>query len=138
MAGPGRAPAADRHDFAFPLRVDGASGQVARAGYPEHVRQLLRQLLLTSPGERVCLPEFGCGLRRLVFAPQSAALAATVRIQVQQAIMTWLADQVDLVDVVVRSGADPASGVDEGELLVTVKYVLRETRTTDDLLVRVS
>jgi len=127
-----------RHDYAYPLRVDGGARQLARAGYPEHVNQLLRQLLLTSPGERVCLPEFGCGLRRLVFAPQSDALTATVRIQVQQSINRWLADQVQLTDVRVLSGADPASGLDEGSLLITVSYTLVESQTPATVSVRVS
>jgi uncharacterized protein len=127
-----------RHDYAYPLRIDTGARQVARADYPTHVNQLIRQLLLTSPGERVCLPEFGCGLRRLVFAPQTDALTATVRIQVRQAITTWLADQVALGDVNVVSGADPASGLDEGELLVTVNYTLVDTQTPSTVTVRVS
>jgi phage baseplate assembly protein W len=128
-----------RNDYAHPLRVDAASHQVARVDYPHHVSQLLKQLLLTSPGERVCLPEFGCGLRRLVFAPQSDALLATVRIQVQQSIARWLADQVELIDVEVVSGATtPGSGLDEGAMLITVTYSLVETRTPDSVTVKVS
>lgn len=127
-----------RHDYAHPLRVDAASHQIARADYHRHVSQLVKQLLLTSPGERVCLPEFGCGLRRLVFAPQSDALVATVRIQVQQSIDRWLADQVALVDVEVVSGATPGSGIDEGAMLITVSYSLVETRTPDSVTVKVS
>jgi hypothetical protein len=72
-----------------------------------------------------------------VFAPQSAALVATVRLQVQQAISTWLADQVQLEEVTVLSGTDPASGLDEGALLVTVSYTLVETRTPVTLAVEV-
>lgn len=128
-----------RHDFAHPLRIDAASHQIAQTDYPHHVSQLVKQLLLTSPGERVCLPEFGCGLRRLVFAPQSDALAATVRIQVQQAIDRWLADQVELIDVEVVSGAaTPGSGLDEGAMLITVSYSLVETRTPDSVTLKVS
>lgn len=126
-----------RHDYAFPLRVNAGAGQIERAPYPAHVDQLIRQLLLTSPGERVCLPEFGCGLRRLVFAPQSDALVATVRIQVQQAIARWLSDQVNLDDVTVLSGANPASGLDEGALLITVSYTLVDTQTQSSVSVRV-
>lgn len=126
-----------RHDYAYPLRIDVGSGQVARAGYPGHVNQLIEQLLLTSPGERVCLPDFGCGLRRLVFAPQSDALLATVRIQVQQAITKWLADQVQLIDVTVLSGADPASGLDQGELLITVSYTLVDAQLATSTTVKV-
>lgn len=114
-----------RQDYAYPFRIDAGSSRSAETAYPEHVDQLLRQLLLTSPGERTCLPEFGCGLRRLVFAPQSEALVATVRIQVRQAVERWLADQVRLQDVQVVSGAtDQSSGLDVGELRVTVSYVL--------------
>jgi phage baseplate assembly protein W len=126
-----------RHDYAHPLRIDEASHQVARADYPHHVSQLVKQLLLTSPGERVCLPEFGCGLRRLVFAPQSDALQATVRLQVQQSIDRWLGDQVELLDVDVALGATPGSGIDEGAMLVTVSYSLIETRTPDSVTVEV-
>jgi uncharacterized protein len=120
-----------RHDYAHPFRLDAGSQQVARAAYPEHVDQMIRQLLLTSPGERVCLPEFGCGLRQLVFAPQSDALVANVRMQVRQAIDRWLADQVQLVEVDVTAGATagPAAGLDQGELLLTVSYVLIDTLT---------
>jgi phage baseplate assembly protein W len=126
-----------RHDYAYPLRVDVGAGQIARANYPDHVNQLIEQLLLTSPGERVCLPEFGCGLRRLVFATQSDALLATVRIQVQQSITKWLADQVQLTDVSVLSGADPANGLDEGELLITVSYTLVDTQAPSVVMVKV-
>jgi phage baseplate assembly protein W len=126
-----------RHDYAHPLRIDEASHQVARADYPRHVSQLVKQLLLTSPGERVCLPEFGCGLRRLVFAPQSDALQATVRLQVQQSIDRWLGDQVELQDVEVVLGATPGSGIDEGAMLVTVSYSLVETLTPDSVTVEV-
>jgi phage baseplate assembly protein W len=127
-----------RHDYAYPLRVDAGAAQIARAAYPAHVDQLIRQLLLTSPGERVCLPEFGSGLRRLVFAPQTDALTATVRIQVQQAITRWLGDQVSLGEVTVLSGADPANGLDEGTLLVTVNYTLVDTQQPATVSVRVS
>ena len=127
-----------RHDYAFPLRIDAGSGQAQRAPYAAHVDQLIRQLLLTSPGERVCLPEFGCGLRRLVFAPQSDALVATVRIQLQQALKRWLSDQVHLNDVSVLAGADPANGLDEGALLITVTYTLVDTQVSSSTTVRLS
>jgi phage baseplate assembly protein W len=126
-----------RHDYGHPLRIDAGAGQVARASYADHVNQLIEQLLLTSPGERLNLPEFGCGLRRAVFAPQNDALAATVKIQVQQAIDTFLGDQVQLTGIDVRSGADPTSGVDQGELLVTVSYVLVDTQGPQTVTVKV-
>jgi Bacteriophage baseplate protein W len=119
-----------RADYAYPFRIDAGSSQAGQApGYERHVQDMLRQLLLTSPGERTCLPEFGCGLRQLVFAPQSEALVATVRIQIRQAVERWLDGVVTLGDVDVAS--------DEGLLLVTVNYGVVDTLTSDRLELRI-
>jgi phage baseplate assembly protein W len=127
-----------RRDLAFPFRIAPGSSQGAEAAYNDHVDQLLRQLLLTSPGERVCLPEFGCGLRRLLFAPQSEALVASAKLQIRQAVDRWLSDQVELTDVeVISGGAEPSSGADEGELRVLVSYVVIDSLTPRDLELQV-
>ena len=73
-----------RHDYAFPFRIDPASGQGAQTPYQAHVDQMIRQVLLTNRGERIDLPEFGCGLRQLLFAPHNSALDATTNLIVQQ------------------------------------------------------
>ena len=85
-----------RHDYAFPFRIDPASHQATQTNYAAHVRQMIRQVLLTAPGERADLPEFGCGLRQLVFAPYSEALVATTRLQVQRALERWLVGQIQV------------------------------------------
>jgi len=126
-----------RRDFAFPFRIDPTSQQTAQAGYAAHVGQMVRQLLLTTPGERVNLPQFGCGLRSLVFAPNSDALAATVQLRVIQGLNQWLAGIVNVVDVTV--GAGPGGAVLEpGALQVTVTYTLVETQTNQAVTVAVA
>ena len=97
-----------RQDYAFPFQIDAASQQTGQAAYPAHVDQMVRQLLLTSPGERVNLPQFGCGLRSLVFAPDSDALAATVKLRVIQGLNQWLAG---VVSVVISSRRPPSAPV---------------------------
>ena len=78
---------------------------------------MVRQLLLTTPGERVNLPQFGCGLRSLVFAPNSDALAATVKLRVIQGLNQWLAGVVNVVGVVVGAGGTggPRARHDRGD-----------------------
>lgn len=120
-----------RQDYAFPFQIDAASQQTAQAGYPAHVDQMVRQLLLTSPGERANRPQFGCGLRSLVFAPNSDALAATVKLRVIQGLSQWLAGVVTVTDVTVGGSADP------GTLEVTVTYTLAETQATQAVTVTV-
>ncbi len=114
-----------RRDYAFPFRIDPVSGQAAQAGYAQHVDDMIRQVLLTTPGERADLPEFGCGLRQLLFAPNSDALQATTRLIVRQSLERWLAGQIQVQDVTVTSGP----GGDQAEIVVQVSYVQVETQS---------
>jgi len=114
-----------RHDYAFPFRIDPVSGQAAQSPYGTHVDQMIRQILLTAPGERVDLPEFGCGLRRLIFAPNSDALQATTELIVRKSLDRWLAGQIQVQRVGVTSGP----GGDESQIVVQVDYVLIETQS---------
>ena len=104
-----------RH-LAFPFRI-GADGRTAApVSDAEHVRDELLQLLLTSLGERLFLPEFGGGLRRLVFEPASDTLRNVVKARITQALSRWLGQRltVEMLDVVWDPGA--------ATLEVTVQY----------------
>jgi phage baseplate assembly protein W len=124
-----------RSDFAVPFSID-ASGQAARASYQDHVDQMIRQVLLTDPGERVCLPTFGAGLRRLLFAPVTAQLKASTQMAVTQALTMWLADQITVQDVTVDTSAS-SPGLPDGTILITVSYVLIETQSVRQTQVQV-
>jgi uncharacterized protein len=124
----------NRTDYAFPFRIDPISGQAAQSPYATHVDQMIRQVLLTTPGERADLPEFGCGLRQLVFAPDSDALQATTQIMVQQSLSRWLGNQVALVNVTVT----PGPGGDYSQIVVLVQYVLIETQSQQQTRIVVS
>src|SRR5712692_1345277 len=123
----------NRHDYAYPFRIDFVSNQAAQTPYEAHVEQMIRQVLLTSPGERADLPEFGCGLRQLIFAPHSDALNATTQLLVQQALNRWLAGQIQVNRVTVT----PGSGFDDAQLLIQIEYVLIETLANKQIEVRV-
>jgi phage baseplate assembly protein W len=116
-----------RHDFAFPFAIDAASGQAAQASYQDHVDQMIRQVLLTDPGERVCLPTFGAGLRRLLFAPLTAQLQSSTQMIVSQSLKTWLGAQITVQSVTVQTPAS-TPGVPEGTIAITIGYVLIETQ----------
>jgi len=123
-----------RTDYAYPFRIDPASGQAAQIDYPTHVDQMIRQALLTTQGERADLPQFGCGLRALLFAPNSSTLDSTTQLLVQQALNRWLGDQISVQKVTV---SPPAPG-QEQELLVEIDYTLIETQTRNQIAVLVS
>ncbi len=90
-----------RH-LSFPFRIgpDGRTAQVT--SLEAHVRDELYQLLLTDPGERAFLPEFGGGVRRLVFEPLSDAAAGMAKAQITQAVATWLGDRITLEELTVK------------------------------------
>jgi phage baseplate assembly protein W len=96
MTGPNRAIDSVR----YPFGVDAGAGRLAQEpDYAQHVEQMIKQVLLTAPGERINRPDFGCGLRQMVFAPNSDAAAQLLRVMVQQAVERWL-DSVITVDTV--------------------------------------
>jgi phage baseplate assembly protein W len=134
-----------RQDFAFPFVISAASGQAAQAAYQDHVAQMIEQVLLTDPGERVGLPTFGAGLRRLLFAPTNAQLTATAQIVVTQSLNQWLGDQITVQNVTVATADNRTSPSDtggdavlpDGAILIDVQYVLVETQTVRKTRVRV-
>lgn len=90
----------------FPLHVDGR-GRLAVTGDDDHVRDLIHQVLFTSPGERVNRPDFGCGLLQLVFMPNSEPLAIATEFTVRSALQRWLGDVIQTERV--RVEADDAT-----------------------------
>jgi hypothetical protein len=124
-----------RQDYAFPFRIDPASRQAQGATYETHVKQMVIQLLLTTPGERADLPEFGCGLRALIFAGNSDAVSATAQMLVQEALARWLSGHLAVRSVEVLP---PEAAPDENRIEVQVEYVLIATRETERVDVTVT
>ena len=102
----------------FPFHFDGR-GKTAATGDADHIRDMIEQLLFTSPGERVNRPDFGSGLLQLIFAPNSPELAATVQFTLQAALQTWLGDVIELRDLVVTSV--------DSTLTIDLTYAIRRT-----------
>ena len=105
----------------FPFQFDGRG----RTFDPQqnYVRQLVEQVLFTSPGERVNLPDFGSGLLQLPFAPNSMEMAAATQFSVQAALQKWLGNYIRVQSVV--------AAVDEAVLTVTVTYSPLNTDVTE-------
>jgi uncharacterized protein len=86
-------------NFPFPLAVR-SDGLVAVEGDGDvGLRGRVLQVLFTAPGERVNLPEFGCGLFDLVFDPNNEVLAAATQFSIGSALMRWLGDEIIVANV---------------------------------------
>ena len=103
----------------FPLHFD-ERGRSAEATDAEHVRDLIEQVLFTSPGERVNRPTFGSGLLQLVFATNSDALAAATQHAVQASLQQWLGDLIEVEAVRVERN--------DATLQVTLQYLVRRNQ----------
>ncbi len=84
-----------RH-LAFPFRIAADGRTATPASVDEHVKGEIIQLLLTAPGERPFLPNFGGGLRRLVFQGNDDVSAGLSKALVSQALSNWLGNRVQV------------------------------------------
>ena len=106
-------------NLAFPYGFD-TTGRTATTDLPAHIRDMILEILLTSPGERVNRPTFGSGTATLVFAPNSDALAGAQQQIIQAALGQWLSDLIRVQSVTVAA--------EDATLLVTVVYTILATR----------
>lgn len=103
--------------FQFPVAIDRSLGQLKQQrDYPTYVSQLVKQVLLTNPGERAHRPDFGAGLLGMVFAPNDDATASLLQTTILKGLNTWLGSIISVNDVLVQAN---------GALLnVTVTYTV--------------
>jgi uncharacterized protein len=100
-------------NIALPYGFD-RSGRTAAASNAQHLSDLIGQVLMTAPGERVNRPTFGSGSGQLVFAPASDTLGAAQQQLIQAALQQWLSDLVRVQSVQVSTAG--------GQLTIAVTY----------------
>jgi hypothetical protein len=108
-------------NVSFPYQFDGR-GRTQEATLNDYINQIVEQVLFTSPGERVNLPDFGSGLLQLPFAPNSMEMAAATQFSVQAALQKWLGSYVKVQSVV--------ASAQDAVLTVTVTYTPLSTDVT--------
>jgi hypothetical protein len=106
----------------FPYSFDARRRTASPVDDDDHVRDLIEQVLFTTPGERVNRPDFGSGLMQLVFQPNGVELAAATEFLVQNALQQWLAEVIAVDGVRVEAV--------DSTLTVTVQYTVRHTQTS--------
>lgn len=113
--------------WSFPI-LPTPGGRLRWAGGDEKVRQSIWLVLATAPGERLMLPDFGCGVHDLVFEPNTVTLRAQLATQVTEALARW-EPRIDVLDV--RVSTDPR---ERNRLDIRVDYRIRELNAVDNLV----
>jgi len=73
-----------------PLALDSLNGFALTQTIQEVAKQNLKMLVLTNPGERVMIPAFGVGIRRMLFEQQTPALFGLINERVISQAKTFL------------------------------------------------
>ena len=102
----------------FPFQFD-HRGRTAESNDADHIREMIEQVLFTSPGERVNRPEFGCGIMQQIFAPNSDQMAAALQASIQASLNRWLGDLIEVQALEVTN--------DESRLNVAMQYLVIRT-----------
>jgi phage baseplate assembly protein W len=108
--------------WAMPVALDPLTGFVAFAEYEEDIRQAIRIIVETAPGERLMRPDFGCGIHDLVFASPDAGTLQRVQSVIQDALRKYEA-RIDVLSVLVQY--DPRAN--DGRLWIEIEYRVRKT-----------
>ncbi len=106
----------------FPFHI-APDGRIANSVLDKHIKELIEQVLLTNPGERVNLPEFGCGLENIIFEGNNESLASQVKFMVIQALNRWLGDLINIDNVLTQRN--------ENKLKIEVIYTRKNTFDQD-------
>jgi phage baseplate assembly protein W len=109
------------HSIRYPFAIDKGFGKLAEeTDYDRHVEQMIKQVLFTNPGERINRPDFGCGIRRMVFAPNSDVSANLSQVLINQSLERWMGTVIELNDVQVNNI--------EERLEIKIVYLVRATQ----------
>ena len=106
--------------WSFPVGVD-ARGRVALSRREHDIEEAIKVILMTSKGQRVMRPEFGCQIHELVFAPNDATTAGLAVYYVEEALRMW-EPRIRLLDVAAAPDAE-----NDGRLMIHISYEIRST-----------
>jgi phage baseplate assembly protein W len=111
----------------FPLQVT-PGGTIAQARFEQRIEESIYLILSTAKGERVMLPEFGCGIHELVFESNNATTIAVVTQSVREALVAF-ESRIDVLDI--------STETDPGELnllLIRINYRVRANNARGNLV----
>lgn len=112
--------------LSFPPRI-GPDGRLAWSAGEQNVRESIRLILLTAPGERLMRERFGCGIREFLFEPNTVTTRELLRQRIIRTIGRW-EPRVRVQEVTVES--DPA---DARLAVVTIYFQLVASQALDRL-----
>ena len=111
----------------FPVQVT-PSGKIALARNEQRIEESIYLILSTARGERVMLPDFGCGIHNLVFAPNNQITISAVVQTVRRSLVAY-EPRIDVLDINVETAPE-----DPNLLLIRIEYRIRANNALGNLV----
>ncbi len=112
--------------ISFPPRV-GPDGRMVWSEGESNVHESIRVILLTEPEERLMLPEFGAGLNRFLFEPNTVATRHLIQDRITKTLSAW---EPRIIIEAVSVEPEPS---DPHAVLATVTYKLVATQARESV-----
>jgi phage baseplate assembly protein W len=114
--------------WSFPPEFDDASGAVKMVAEEQDIYESLRILLFTAPGERVMIPLFGCGIRKMIFEGIDTSTATFIKDRIATAILHYEARiEVNNINV------DTSDSID-GAVYISIEYTIKSTNSRHNMV----
>jgi len=111
----------------FPLQVS-PGGKIAQASFEQRIEESIYLILSTARSERVMLPDFGCGIHDMVFAPNNSTTIAVVIHTVREALVAY-EPRIDVLDISAESAPEELN-----LLLIRINYRIRANNARGNLV----
>lgn len=113
--------------FAYPMQID-ALGGVELSSEEANIRQSMKVILGTAPGERMYRPEFGCAIHDILFEPNTLLTAAKVEYEVKRSLASF-EPRVNDIEVEAVPDEDEPS-----RLNISISFVIRSTNSKSNMV----
>jgi uncharacterized protein len=112
----------------FPVGINPITGRLAMSEHEQDIKESIRIIVTTAPGERVMRPDFGCGIHELVFSTISRATLGMFESRIRQAIIKW-EPRVEILNLDLGT-----ADADRGRLDIQLTCRVRETNNEFNLV----
>ena len=112
----------------FPVEVDKTTGRIKTSSYEEDIKESIRIIMMTRKGERMMMPEFGCGIQDCIFETMETSSLARMEQEIMHALIRW---EPRIIEPRVHVEQDKN---EEGRLNIYVNYVVRSTNNPYNLV----
>lgn len=112
----------------FPVGINPITGRLAMSEHEQDIKESIRIIVTTAPGERLMRPDFGCGIHELVFSTISRATLGVFESRIRQAITKW-EPRVEILKLEIGTRE-----ADKGKLDIQLTCRVRETNNEFNLV----